>query len=123
MITGGPRGLGVGIVEAFVACGSIVTVVARNEFQLNQVRERLEGNTICADITFSDDAGAHAYAKAMSPRECGDMVSVSLTDEKYKQEFAFTINGQNGIQVLQPASYMSHGHSGRAVLLSCFLLG
>ena len=51
VVTGGSRGLGLGLVEALVAHGARVTVVARGAEALNSVRARLGVATISADVT------------------------------------------------------------------------
>jgi NAD(P)-dependent dehydrogenase (short-subunit alcohol dehydrogenase family) len=51
VITGGSRGLGLGIVEALVNQGARVWLVAREPGDLAAVRERLGVETISADIT------------------------------------------------------------------------
>src|SRR5271170_6878422 len=51
VVTGGSRGLGLGLVEALVAHGAKVTVVARDIDALESVRARLGVATIPADIT------------------------------------------------------------------------
>ena len=51
IVTGGSRGLGLGLVEALVAHGAKVTVVARDADALASVRTRLGVATISADIT------------------------------------------------------------------------
>src|SRR5260221_6466613 len=51
VVTGGSRGLGLGLVEALVAYGARVTVVARDEEALASVRVRLGVATISADVT------------------------------------------------------------------------
>ena len=51
VVTGGSRGLGLGLVEALAAQGARVTVVARDETALESVRKRLGVATIAADIT------------------------------------------------------------------------
>ncbi|MFN3536693.1 MAG: SDR family NAD(P)-dependent oxidoreductase [Brevundimonas sp.] len=56
VVTGGSRGLGLGLVEALVDKGVAVTVVARGEADLAAVRERLGVATLVADIT--DQAAA-----------------------------------------------------------------
>jgi NAD(P)-dependent dehydrogenase (short-subunit alcohol dehydrogenase family) len=43
VVTGGSRGLGLGLVEALVAHGARVTVVARGAAALDSLRVRLEG--------------------------------------------------------------------------------
>jgi NAD(P)-dependent dehydrogenase (short-subunit alcohol dehydrogenase family) len=51
VVTGGSRGLGLGLVEALVAHGARVTVVARGAAALEAVRARLGVATISADVT------------------------------------------------------------------------
>lgn len=51
VVTGGSRGLGLGLVEALVAHGASVTVVARDADALASVRARLGVATISADVT------------------------------------------------------------------------
>ncbi len=51
VVTGGSRGLGLGLVEALVAQGAHVTVVARGAEALAAVRDRLGVSTIAADVT------------------------------------------------------------------------
>src|SRR5271167_4866896 len=57
VVTGGSRGLGLGLVEALVARGARVTVVARGADALESVRARLGVATISADVT--DETAAH----------------------------------------------------------------
>jgi NAD(P)-dependent dehydrogenase (short-subunit alcohol dehydrogenase family) len=57
VVTGGSRGLGLGLVEALVAHGARVTVVARESAALESVRARLGVATIAADVT--DESAAH----------------------------------------------------------------
>lgn len=57
VVTGGSRGLGLGLVEALVAQGARVTVVARGADALESVRARLGVATICADVTDETAAG------------------------------------------------------------------
>src|SRR5437868_15411400 len=51
VVTGGSRGLGLGLVEALVARSAKVTVVAREVEALDSVRARLGVATIAADVT------------------------------------------------------------------------
>ncbi|MGF7179019.1 SDR family oxidoreductase [Tunturiibacter psychrotolerans] len=51
IVTGGSKGLGLGLVEALVAHGAKVTVVARDVDALESVHTRLGVATITADIT------------------------------------------------------------------------
>lgn len=51
VVTGGSRGLGLGIVEALVAQKAHVTVVARDPERLAEVSKRLGVNVACGDVT------------------------------------------------------------------------
>lgn len=51
VVTGGSRGLGLGIVEALVARDAQVTVVARQAGPLEQVQQRLGVATVSGDVT------------------------------------------------------------------------
>jgi NAD(P)-dependent dehydrogenase (short-subunit alcohol dehydrogenase family) len=55
VVTGGSRGLGLGLVEALVGQGAKVTVVARNPVTLAVVKQRLGVAVVPADVT---DPGA-----------------------------------------------------------------
>lgn len=50
VVTGGSRGLGLGIVEALVARGAVVTVVARTPGPLAELAQRLGVSTITGDV-------------------------------------------------------------------------
>jgi NAD(P)-dependent dehydrogenase (short-subunit alcohol dehydrogenase family) len=65
VVTGGSRGLGLGLVEALVAHGARVTVVARDADALASVRTRLGVATISADVT--DESAAHRILKEIDP--------------------------------------------------------
>src|SRR6202051_3369147 len=65
VVTGGSRGLGLGLVEALVAHGARVTVVARGADALEAVRTRLGGAPISADVT--DEAAAHRIVGEVRP--------------------------------------------------------
>jgi NAD(P)-dependent dehydrogenase (short-subunit alcohol dehydrogenase family) len=65
VVTGGSRGLGLGLVEALVAHGARVTVVARNIDALESVRARLGVATISADVT--DETAAHRILAEVRP--------------------------------------------------------
>lgn len=56
VVTGGSRGLGLGLVEALVARGARVTVVARDGDALAAVHERLDVGVISADVTEEREA-------------------------------------------------------------------
>jgi NAD(P)-dependent dehydrogenase (short-subunit alcohol dehydrogenase family) len=65
VVTGGSRGLGLGLVEALVAHGAKVMVVARDADALESVRARLGVATISADVT--DEAAAHRILAEVRP--------------------------------------------------------
>jgi NAD(P)-dependent dehydrogenase (short-subunit alcohol dehydrogenase family) len=65
VVTGGSRGLGLGLVEALVAHGARVTVVARESDALESVRARLGVATIAADVT--DETAAHRILAEVRP--------------------------------------------------------
>ena len=65
VVTGGSRGLGLGLVEALVAHGARVTVVARDADALGSVRARLGVASICADVT--DETAAHRILAEVRP--------------------------------------------------------
>ena len=65
VVTGGSRGLGLGLVEALVAQDARVTVVARDAGALESVRARLGVAAISADVT--DEAAAHRILAEVQP--------------------------------------------------------
>ena len=65
VVTGGSRGLGLGLVEALVAHGAKVTVVARESDALESVHRRLGVAIIPADVT--DDAAAKRILADVRP--------------------------------------------------------
>src|SRR6476661_5565589 len=65
VVTGGSRGLGLGLVEALVAEGAKVTVVARGADALEAVKARLGVATISADVT--DRAAANRILADIRP--------------------------------------------------------
>src|ERR1700710_1475035 len=65
VVTGGSRGLGLGLVEELVSHGANVTAVARPSDALEAVRARLGVATIAADIT--DEAAAHRILADVRP--------------------------------------------------------
>ena len=65
IVTGGSRGLGLGIVEALADQGAKVWVVARNEADLQAVRARLPVQTLPADIV--DAAAARRILSDVRP--------------------------------------------------------
>ena len=65
VVTAGSRGLGLGLVEALVARGARVTVVARESDALESVHSRLGVAVIPADVT--DDAAAKRILAELRP--------------------------------------------------------
>src|SRR5260370_27612389 len=65
VVTGGSRGLGLGLVEALVARGAQVTVVARGADALASVHDRLGVATISADVT--DETAAQRILAEVRP--------------------------------------------------------
>src|SRR5580704_6500348 len=65
VVTGGSRGLGLGMVEALVGHGARVTVVARDADALASVHARLGVATISADVT--DETAAHDILGRIRP--------------------------------------------------------
>jgi hypothetical protein len=65
VVTGGSRGLGLGLVEALADQGARVTVVARGKVALDAVAARLGVATIAADVT--DEAAAHQIIGDIRP--------------------------------------------------------
>jgi NAD(P)-dependent dehydrogenase (short-subunit alcohol dehydrogenase family) len=65
VVTGGSRGLGLGLVEALVDRGAKVTVVARGTDALGSVSARLGVATIAADV--ADENAAHRILAEVRP--------------------------------------------------------
>lgn len=65
VVTGGSRGLGLGLVETLVDNGARVTVVARQSEALDAVRNRMGVATLAADIR--DGAAAHRILAEVRP--------------------------------------------------------
>jgi NAD(P)-dependent dehydrogenase (short-subunit alcohol dehydrogenase family) len=127
VITGGSRGLGLGLTEALVARGAQVTVVARDTDALEVVRTRLGVKTIAADVT--DEAAAKRILaeigpdilalNAGMPPPMGRLEEISWTD--------FTASWETDVKAglywlqaalnlpLKPASRVLVGSSGAAV--------
>src|SRR6516162_2531555 len=112
VVTGGSRGLGLGLVEALVAQGARVTVVARDSDALKSVRARLGVATISADVT--DESAAHRILAEVHPDilvlnagatpRMGRLDQLSWADFTATWEidvFAFGLKGDTGITVLE----------------------
>ena len=66
LVTGGSRGLGLGLVEALAAQGARITVVARGSAGLAEVKQRFGAATIAADVT--DAAAAQRILADVRPQ-------------------------------------------------------
>ncbi|KPG73260.1 short-chain dehydrogenase [Stenotrophomonas maltophilia] len=65
VVTGGSRGLGLGIVEALVAKGAVVTVAARGQRDLEALADRLGVTVVLADVT--DQRAAQRIVEDVRP--------------------------------------------------------
>jgi NAD(P)-dependent dehydrogenase (short-subunit alcohol dehydrogenase family) len=65
VVTGGSRGLGLGIAEALCGRGAQVTVVARDAQRLREVKDRLGVDVIQGDV--SDEAVARSVLESVRP--------------------------------------------------------
>lgn len=127
VVTGGSRGLGLGLVEALVDRGAKVTVVARGVEALTAVADRLGVATIAADIT--DEAAAHRIVGDIRPDilvlNAGATPSMGRLDQLNWQDFsvAWETDVRAGLYWLQaalnaplnPGSRVLVGSSGAAV--------
>jgi NAD(P)-dependent dehydrogenase (short-subunit alcohol dehydrogenase family) len=120
VVTGGSRGLGLGLVEALVARGAKVTVVARDADALASVRTRLGVETISADVT--DEAAAHRILKEVHPDvlvlNAGTKPRMGRLDQLSWQDFSATweTDVKAGLYWLQ-AALKTPLHPGSRVLV------
>lgn len=127
VVTGGSRGLGLGLVEALVAHGARVTVVARDADALESVRARLGVATISADVT--DETAAHRILADVRPEvlvlNAGGTPRIGRLDQLSWADFSATweTDVKAGLYWLQaalnlplkPGSRVLVGSSGAAV--------
>ncbi len=127
VVTGGSRGLGLGVVEAMVARGARVTVVAREKGALAAVRDRLGVATISADVT--DEAAAYRILGEVHPDvlmlNAGAKPRMGRLDQLSWEDFSATweTDVRGGLYWLQAAlktplksgSHVLVGSSGAAV--------
>jgi NAD(P)-dependent dehydrogenase (short-subunit alcohol dehydrogenase family) len=127
VVTGGSRGLGLGLVEALVDRGVQVIVVARDEKSLTAVRERLGVHTISADIT--DASVAQRVLKEVRPAilalNAGAVPRMGALDEQTWENFTvpWETDVKAGLywmqaalrQPLDPGARVLIGSSGAAV--------
>ncbi|HTX99433.1 MAG TPA: SDR family oxidoreductase [Bacteroidota bacterium] len=83
LVTGGTRGIGAAIAGEFLRLGAKVTIVARNELGIEQLRSALhdQGQTIdgiAADV--GTDSGIEAIVRAMGPRPLDIVVNNAGTN-------------------------------------------
>src|SRR5579862_3544522 len=92
VVTGGSRGLGLGLVEALVARGAKVTVVARDGDALAAVHARLGVAVISADIT--EEREAHRILAEVKPEvlvlNAGAKPPMGRLDQLSWQDFSAT---------------------------------
>lgn len=92
VVTGGSRGLGLGLVEALVDQGAKVTVVARDSVTLAAVKQRLGIAVISADVT--DQGAAQRILAAVRPEilvlNAGATPRMGRLDELSWAEFSAT---------------------------------
>jgi NAD(P)-dependent dehydrogenase (short-subunit alcohol dehydrogenase family) len=126
VITGGSRGLGLGLVEAIVARGADVTIVARDKRALAAARERLGVTTISADIT--DETAAYRILGDVHPDvlvlNAGTQPRMGRLDQLSWEDFSVTweTDVKGGLYWMQaalktplkPASRVLVGSSGAA---------
>jgi NAD(P)-dependent dehydrogenase (short-subunit alcohol dehydrogenase family) len=127
VVTGGSRGLGLGLVEALVAHGARVTVVARDADALAAVRARLGVATLSADVT--EETAAHRVLGEVRPDilvlNAGATPPMGRLDQVSWADFTATWNtdvkaGLFWLQAalnlpLKPGSRVLVGSSGAAV--------
>ncbi|WP_284417851.1 MULTISPECIES: SDR family oxidoreductase [unclassified Bradyrhizobium] len=127
VVTGGSRGLGLGLVEALVGHGAKVTVVARGVEALEAAAARLGVATIAADVT--DEAAAHRIVRDVRPDipvlNAGTTPQMGRLDQLSWKEFsvAWETDVKAGLYWLQaalklplkPGSRVLVGSSGAAV--------
>jgi hypothetical protein len=92
VVTGGSRGLGLGIVEALVTRKAQVTVVARDAARLGEVKARLGVNTVSGDI--ADAALARRILAEVRPSvlvlNAGAQPAIGLIHEQSWEGFSRT---------------------------------
>jgi NAD(P)-dependent dehydrogenase (short-subunit alcohol dehydrogenase family) len=127
VVTGGSRGLGLGLVEALVAHGARVTVVARDADALKSVSTRLGVATIAADVT--DKTAAQRILSQARPDilvlNAGAQPRMGRLDQVSWEDFTATWEtdvkaGLHWLQAalnvpLKPGSRVLVGSSGAAV--------
>jgi NAD(P)-dependent dehydrogenase (short-subunit alcohol dehydrogenase family) len=122
VVTGGSRGLGLGLVEALVAHGALVTVVARNADALKFVGAQLGVATISADVT--DETAAHRILSQIRPDilvlNAGAKPRMGRLDQLSWADFSVTweTDVKAGFYWLQAALTLPLKRGGRVLILS-----
>jgi NAD(P)-dependent dehydrogenase (short-subunit alcohol dehydrogenase family) len=127
LVTGGSRGLGLGITEALVAQGARVTVLARDVARLAEVKRRLGVATLAGDVT-DPELAANALLEVRPDvlvLNAGATPPMAAIHEQSWEAFSATWNtdvkaGLHWIQAafrlpLAPGSRVLLGSSGAAV--------
>jgi NAD(P)-dependent dehydrogenase (short-subunit alcohol dehydrogenase family) len=122
VVTGGSRGLGLGLVEALVAHGARVTVVARGADALEAVRVRLGVATISADVI--DESAAHRIVAEVCPDilvlNAGTPPRMARLDQLSWADFAapWETDVKAGLYWLQAALKLPLKPAGRVLVVS-----
>ncbi len=94
LVTGGSRGLGLGVVEALVERKARVAVIARDEARLAAVRDRLAVRTLAGDVSLA--ATATSALRECEPEililNAGATPPMGRLDELTWEEFSATWN-------------------------------
>jgi NAD(P)-dependent dehydrogenase (short-subunit alcohol dehydrogenase family) len=122
VVTGGSRGLGLGLVESLVARGARVTVVARSADALKAVRTRLGVATIAADVT--DEMAARRIVAETRPHvlalNAGAKPCMGRLDQLSWQDFTtnWEVDVRAGFFWVQAALQLPLGPGSRVLLSS-----
>ena len=122
VVVGGSRGLGLGMVEALVARGAKVSVVARNAAALRAAAERLDINSVVGDAT--DAALATSVLTRLRPEllilNAGVTPTISGMRELSWDSFscAWNVDVQVGFYWLQAALRLPLAPGARVLLIS-----
>jgi NAD(P)-dependent dehydrogenase (short-subunit alcohol dehydrogenase family) len=122
VVTGGSRGLGLGLVEALVGHGARVTVVARGADALEAVRARLGVATISADVT--EDTAARAILAETQPEivvlNAGAKPRMGRMDELSWEDFTapWEHDVKAGLHWLQAALNLPLNEGSRVLVVS-----
>jgi NAD(P)-dependent dehydrogenase (short-subunit alcohol dehydrogenase family) len=122
VVTGGSRGLGLGLVEALVERRAAVTAVARNSTRLAQLNKRLGVAVIAGDVT--DPTLAQSVLNDVRPDvlvlNAGTSPPMGPLHEQAWEEFSATWNNdvKAGLHWIQAAIKMPLGRGSRVLITS-----